>query len=248
MQGVCANEGDAVENRMSVLRPAKPASSRLLWAGISWIGTTQLFIGQFIAQMAVPGYSMIEDDISYLAARRCGPFTDPISGELIELCSPLHGVMSGSLVATGLLIAIGAPLSVPAWPRLKRTTLGLWMIAASGAGAVISGLFSVDTNAALHGIGALLYFVLASIGISLLGSAMRMQRPGYAAYSVATGVISLFAFLLFGAGMDFGMGRGTIERIAGYTSNIWFIASGALLIASVRPRGRRRDEANRTSA
>lgn len=219
---------------MRVFSNGTGGKSRRLWAGIFWIGTVQFFLGQFIVQLAATGYSVISDDISFLAVTSCEPFADPLSGQPVQVCSPLHAVMSSSLVATGLMVTVGAILSFPAWPKVPRGLLGVWLVTLAGLGTVASGVFSVDRSPGTHGAGALAYFVMVNLGTILIATATWSRARWFSAYSLATGTISAVAFLLYASQIDLGLGRGIIQRIARYPSIIWFIITGSLLIRSTR--------------
>jgi hypothetical membrane protein len=214
---------------------AEPATrNRLLIAGIFWIGTMQFFIAQVVAQAFWPDYSMRDLDISFLGISACGPYLDALSGSTFAVCSPLHGLIGNAFIATGLLITVGTLLSLPAWPDLRRTRVGAWLVAIGGLGTIASGVWPLDVNSGLHSLGALVYFTLANIGLVVLGSAALRRSRGFGIATIATGAVSLAGFVLFASQTYLGLGRGTMERIAGYPSIIWFIVAGVLLIQAAQ--------------
>jgi len=122
--------------------------------------------------------------------------------------SPRHAVMNGGLILAGLLTVAGAMLTRKAWPAGLLTALGVGLVVVAGAGTVGVGLWPVDGNSTLH------------VGI----------------VTVAFGAASLGALILFGSDVYFGLGRGGMERVAGYASTLWYVVAGAFLLL---PAGRR---------
>jgi hypothetical protein len=121
-------------------------------------------------------------------------------------------------------------LTTTVWPRNRRSRVGLGLLAVGAVGTILSGLFPGNVDLTWHVAGALLYWIFGSAGIILLGLSLWRTRRGIAIFSLVCGVVALAAFVLYGNQTYFGLGRGIMERIAGYTPTIWLIALGALIL------------------
>jgi hypothetical protein len=51
-------------------------------------------------------------------------------------------------------------------------------------------------------------------------------------YTLATGVITLAALIVYGLNIDFGLGQGTMERIVSYPQTLWLILFGIYMSAN----------------
>ncbi|HEU5430093.1 MAG TPA: DUF998 domain-containing protein, partial [Thermomicrobiales bacterium] len=209
--------------------------ARTIVGAACWMLAVEFFVVQAIAQSAWPGYSIVDQDISALGITTCGPFVDPTTGQTMNVCSPLHVVMNAGFVLLGLLTIAGAVLTFSAWPRNRRSKFGLALLAAGAVGTILTGLSPANVDSTRHGAGALIYWGFGSVGIMLLGLALWNARRGLAIFSLVCGAIALAAFVLYGAQTYVGLGRGIMERIAGYTPTIWLIVlGGALLPVALR--------------
>ncbi|MEO5805649.1 DUF998 domain-containing protein [Devosia sp.] len=201
-----------------------------------WLLTVEFFIAQFIAQAAWPGYSMLTNDISLLGVTTCGTYINPAPAGIMPVCSPLSLVFNAGMAINGLLVVLGALLTRRFWPRGRLTTLALWLIAIGGDGSMLAGIFPLNTILLLHVIGALLALGVAAPGFFVLAKVMWNTNRTFAICTVLTGVIALVAFLLYASGNYLGIGRGTIERLSAWPYTVWYMVTGALILAGgLRP-------------
>jgi uncharacterized protein DUF998 len=206
------------------------ARARTIVGAACWVLAIEFFVAQAIAQSAWPGCSTVDQDISALGVTACGPYVDPITGRTVNVCSPLHVVMNAGFVLLGVLTAAGVLLTSGAWPRNRRGRVGLGLLVVGGSGTILSGVFPGNVNQTWHGVGALLFWVCGSIGIIVLGLALWNARRELAIFSLVCGAVALAAFVLYGNQTYLGLGRGILQRIAGYAPTIWLIALGVLLL------------------
>ncbi|HEX5263369.1 MAG TPA: DUF998 domain-containing protein [Phenylobacterium sp.] len=205
---------------------------RIAAGAVCWLLTAEFFLVQLAAGAAATGYRPLDDDISLLGVTSCAAFADPLSAGLLHLCSPLHGVMNAGFFALGLLTLAGVGLTLPLW-RGVAGRLGAGAVAVASLGTVASGAWPVNVNAALHGVGALIYFFFAGIGIALLGVSQHRRAPLLAAASWGVGVGGLVAFFAYPHYAALFMPRGLLERVAGYPSTLWFVGTAVLILGGV---------------
>jgi hypothetical membrane protein len=203
---------------------------KIIAGALCWIATVEFFLAQSAARLAAVGYSIHDDDISLLGLTRCGPFLNPQTHESFAVCSPLHGLFNGSLLLLGPLMLAGVVLTRSAWPDSRLSRAALVLMAVGAAGPVLGGWFPADTNLVVHVAGAILYFLVGGLGISLLGIARRHESRAGALFSIACGGIAFIAFVLYGRLIYLGLGRGGMERLAAWPLTLWFVATGAALL------------------
>lgn len=196
---------------------------------ICWILIAEYYVAQLVAQSGWPGYRVSQYDVSALGATNCGPFTDPVSHEVMQICSPLHSVMNAGFVLAGVLMIIGSILVYKAWPRCRLSRATLLCIMAAGVGEILSGLAPGNVSIAVHATGAMLHWVFGTVAIVCLALAVRRNRPGLAIFSGICAVMVLTAFLLYGNRNYLGLGRGTMQRLMSYPLSIWVIVLGMLI-------------------
>jgi len=216
------------------------ANRRAAWltGSIVYVLSAQYFVGEVVAASAWqdPAYDWRANYISDLGVVTCG-----------EVCSPLHAVMNTSFVLLGVLVALGSVLLRGHLASGLARNLFVTLMVTSGIGDVLVGLFpgSVEVDATgadlLHVVGAVLAIVGGNTGIVVAGIALRRAgaHPKIATYSIASGLVGLSAFALFGLGVDLGLGIGAMERLAAYPITLWMIVVGTVsLIRSRAPVGR----------
>ena len=202
---------------------------------ICWVLVAEFFIVQFAAQAAWPDYAMSVNDISLLGVTACGGYANAAPGGIMPVCSPLNWLFNAGMVLNGLLVVIGVWSTRFLWPTGRLSMLALLVLAVGGVGTSMAGLFPLDVALPLHMIGAALALGLACFGFCLLGIAAKNTYPTFAIYSFVTGAIALLGFALYVSGFYFG-GRGTMERIAAWPQTIWYMTTGALILAGyLRP-------------
>jgi hypothetical membrane protein len=194
------------------------------------VATSEFFAAQIIAQLAWPSYSVSQYDISALGVTECGPYTNGSGGLTFYACSPLHMVMNAGFILLGVLTIAGVLLTRSIWPQRRLTSVGVALVAVSGLGAALSGLFPANVNLGFHVLGALLNFLTASVGLLLLGIGARKQNGRLAAWSIALGLTTIAGLILYNSQNFLGLGPGGMERVIGYPSVVWDIGLGAALL------------------
>jgi hypothetical membrane protein len=194
--------------------------------GLLWLAGLEYFAAEAIARHAAVGYTAARDTISLLGVGACSAAS----------CSPHHLLMNAGIVLSGLTIAGGAALSRPAWPQAPAPRAGLFLLGAGGIGTAMAGLWPLDSNPGLHLAGAILTFAIGNLGMLLMGLGLMRARPILGGLGFGCGLLSIAAFALFAADLDFGLGRGAIERAAVYPKIVWLALTGAAVVGASRQR------------
>ncbi|MFI0925303.1 DUF998 domain-containing protein [Streptomyces sp. NPDC021012] len=193
----------------------------------AWIaGVGQFFVVHGIVESAwVRPYSWAHNNISDLGNALCALQSEP---EPRFICSPEHGLMNGSFVVLGALLAVGAVLTGPLWRRGAAAVTARVLVAGAGLGFVLAGLAPADTDENLHVLGALLIMGLGNIGLVAAGGGLARELPGALRRATsALGLVALTAFGLFLSRHYLGLGMGGMERVAALPVLLWALAAGA---------------------
>lgn len=203
-------------------------TSQIRLGAIFWLLTVEFFIAQAIAQAAFPGYSLVDMDISLLGVSACNG-VDP--NALGPVCSPLSLVFNAGMAINGALVVLGVWFTRTLWPQGALTTAALWILAVGGGdGSILVGLFPLDVSLPMHMIGAILALFVAGFGMLAMAAVLWRVRRGFAIYTLATGAITLVAFVLYALELYLGLGRGIMERIAAWPHTVWYMITGALIL------------------
>lgn len=195
-----------------------------------WILSVQYFVVQLIVIAAWPvPHSWKNNFISDLGNTVCGPYSG------LYVCSPLHPLMNLSFIIFGITMAIGSLLIYTEFKRTNWTLIGFVLMSLSGFGTVLVGLFSENTIASMHMIGAFLALGIGNVSILVLACSLRGVRKAVRIYSAMTAIICLTAFVLFILDIYLGIGRGGMERLVSYPFTVWMILFG-LYMTAVRMR------------
>jgi hypothetical membrane protein len=203
-------------------------TKQVVFGGFCWLLTLTFFVGQIIAQsqMSTP-YSLATNEISDLGVTTCGPVTVFTYHAIV--CSPLHTVMNGTFIVTGLLFLLGIIGTCRAWPRRRLTIWGLAFLALAGTGEILAGLAPENVNPGLHVFSALLGIPGASIGLLLLGTAVWRGQRWVGIFSLLCGTVGLFGFFI---APSTGLAIGVAERLASSPTVVWMMALGGFLLWS----------------
>lgn len=194
-----------------------------------WLLSAQYFAAQIIAASSwSSSFSWANNVISDLGNTACGPYYERL------VCSPDHGLMNASFILLGVTMALGAWLIYQEFRESQLSLAGFSLMALAGIGTILVGAFPENTIHALHAIGAVLALGVGNVGLIVLALALKRVRKAFRIYTLASGVISLAAFLLFILGFYLGFGSGTIERIASYPQTLWLVLFGLYMTASRR--------------
>ncbi|MDB5612914.1 MAG: hypothetical protein JWQ22_567 [Devosia sp.] len=203
-------------------------TSQIRLGAIFWLLTVEFFIAQAIAQAAFPGYSLANMDISLLGVSACSG-VDPNALGLV--CSPLSLVFNAGMAINGALVVLGVWFTRTLWPKSGLTTAALWILAiGGGAGSILVGLFPLDVSLPMHMLGALLALFVAGFGMLAMAGVLWRSHRGFAIYTLATGAITLVAFVLYALEIYLGLGRGIMERLAAWPHTLWYMVAGVLIL------------------
>ena len=217
---------DAYESRFRLVRwfgtthDAYPS----LGPAIFTVASLYFLVQVIAAWVFVPSYSLVTNSISDLGETSCGGYG---SG----MCSPRWWLMDyvGFLVL-GVVMVIGSALLYHEFterpPRERRAAMvGFSLVALAGFGSILVGFFPENENRTMHIIGAALAIGVGNIAILVLGVVLilpeSMRRSMLLFNSVA-----LVAAVCFASHRYFGIGHGTMERVAAYPVTIWLISFG----------------------
>jgi hypothetical membrane protein len=194
--------------------------NRRLAGAIAWILALQFFVVQGVVQSAwTTPFSLAHNMISDLARETCGALVRAPGIEIA--CSPWHALMNASIVLNGILIPLGVLLTRSWWPGSRAMTIALAMIALTGPGHFLVGLFPSDTGPLGHLIGAGSILALGNPGMVVAGFGAWKERRGSAIASLVLGITGIAGTLLFLNLVDLGFGLGGMERVAFYPLTLW---------------------------
>jgi len=212
----------ALSKRVSTFRDQYP------WLGpLLWISSIQQFIAMLVVAATWPThYSFFNNTISDLGNTACSSY----GGHYV--CSPLHAWMNASFIVLGVTMAAGSALIYHEFKPRKLRALGFTLMAASGVGTSLVGLFPENTISSLHILGATLPFVFGNISLIVLGLWLEMPRS-LRFYTILSGAVALTAAILFVTHHYLGIGIGGMEHLTANLQTIWLIVFGIYI--SKRP-------------
>jgi hypothetical membrane protein len=184
-------------------------------------GAVQFGIGLILAEVYYPNYNVSTNAISDLGA------TCPSGGGPCVINQPASTIFNTSVVILGLLILVSGYFFQRSF-RYKSSTA---VILLSGVGAIGVGLFP-ETTGIWHGLFSLITFLFA--GLSALVNA-RFQRKPLSYFSIALGLFTLVATVLYVGTEYLGLGQGGMERMIVYPVLLWVLGFGGHLMATNDP-------------
>jgi hypothetical membrane protein len=207
-------------------------NQRLIGAGL--VGPLLFLFVAFVDGFTKPGYSAIQNTLS-------------------ELALGAHGwVQSANFLLFGvLLIGLAAGLR-QLFPSGRASVFGPLLLALSGLGLVVSGVFPTDPISTtentpagtIHNLAALLVFSMLSAACFVYARRFRREPAwrGYGLYSVITGVITPVLFVAFVVQAVDTPYAGLFQRI--FTTILWaWIAVVAFRARTVTVRAQQRSVA-----
>jgi hypothetical membrane protein len=137
---------------------------------------------------------------------------------------------NGQLFISGVLLLLGMYLlfSRSDWGSsiVKRRSLVGALYILPGIGVILVSLFPENTILVIHGIGAIIVFILGAIGCLY---AYRLVQSPYRYFSVALGIVSLVSIpLSFASNPSV---SGLMERLIVYPYNLWLVGFGSYLVS-----------------
>jgi hypothetical membrane protein len=178
-----------------------------------------------VAWVFTPGYSVVSNTISDLGVTSCGSYGSP------PICSPRWWVMDyGGFLLLGLVMMAGSALLYHEFtdraPRERRGAMfGFTLMAVAGLGAILVGFFPENNNRTMHIIGACLGIAIGNVAMFTLGAVLTLPES-MRRYMLMFSSLSLAALVCFASHKFFGIGAGTMERVAAYPVTIWLITFG----------------------
>lgn len=186
----------------------------------------QFFLVQAIVQLSwTTPFSLASNFISDLGNTACANYPPD---SLSYVCSPWHGLMNASFIVLGLTKILGSALLWNAFPRGTARNAGMSLIALSGVGVIVVGLYPENVNGDWHRAGAGIDLVSGNLGIALVGVALWQERRQglLALLSIMAGTVGLIALWLFVIERYGSLGIGGMERVAAYPVPLWLIMAG----------------------
>ncbi|MDV8023466.1 DUF998 domain-containing protein [Rhodococcus sp. IEGM 1330] len=173
------------------------------WAGLSVV---QFVLVEYIVSATWRGlYSYRNNYISELGVPFCGPTGN-------WPCSQLYVLLNASMVLFGVAIAaVGGSWYIVR--RIDGRAASFFIVA--GAGAITAGVVNQGVNYPIHSFGATAFFVFGNFGLVIAGG-HRSLRRSIRIVVTALGAVGLAGYFAYMSGHEFGLGIGSMERIATY--------------------------------
>jgi hypothetical membrane protein len=200
------------------------------FGAVAWLLAAQFFVVQVVVASAwTMPFSLRLRYISDLGNTACAPFPNASS---VIVCSPWHAAMNASFVIVGITMVAGAVLTRSAFRVGWARSLAASLFVAAGVGVLMVGVYPENENMTAHAAGAGINFIGGNMALVLFGIAAPPTPPrrAFRWFSVATGLVGLAATVLFVYRHDLGLGPGGIERVAAYTTTVWQIAAGVVVL------------------
>jgi hypothetical membrane protein len=179
-----------------------------------FLGTVQFLLCFMLAEIYYPGYDVSANYISDLGAT-CRSGT-------CKFVQPSSTIFNSSIVLLGASLLFG---SYFLWRGYGSKALAFFLML-SGIGAMGVGVFN-ESYGSIHAVFSALTFVAGRIESILVS---RVARPPMSYFSVAAGVTTLAATLLFLSSAYFGLGAGGMERMIVYPALFGTVAFGGYLM------------------
>lgn len=196
-----------------------------LGAAIFTVASLYFLIQVIVAWVFIPSYSLVTNSISDLGETSCGGYGSP------AMCSPRWWLMNyvGFLVL-GLVMVVGSALLYHEFterPQKERRAamIGFSLIALGGLGSILVAFFPENENRTMHIVGAALAIGVGNVAILVLGAILLLPESMRRSMLLFSS-LALVALLCFASHRYFGIGHGTMERIAAYPVTIWLITFG----------------------
>jgi hypothetical membrane protein len=196
-----------------------------LGAAIFTVAAVYFVVQIVVAWVFIPSYSLISNSISVLGETSCGGYCSP------AICSPRWWLMDyAGFLLLGLVMMIGSALLYHEFteraPRERRAAMvGFGLMALGGLGSILVGFFPENENRTMHIVGAFLAIAIGNLAILVLGGVLTLPESMRRSMLMFSS-LALVALLCFASHRSFGIGRGTMERIAAYPVTIWLITFG----------------------
>jgi hypothetical membrane protein len=216
--------GGKVAAKVSILASGFRDRHPLLGPAI-WILSTLYFFAQLaVAWVWNPPYSLVHNTISDLGNTACGRYGSSY------VCSPRHTLMNIAFVLLGLAMAAGSLFIYQEFTEKRpaervAALIGFALMGFAGLGTMLVGIFPENTVSAMHVTGAGLAIGAGNVAIFVLGLILTLPEE-MRRYMLLFSTLSLTALFCFAFHRYFGIGAGTMERVAAYPETVWLIIFG----------------------
>jgi hypothetical membrane protein len=193
---------------------------------VVWIvGISQYFWAQWYVANAWPTpFSLRLNVISDLGSTSCG------IRDAVYVCSPLHAVMNWSLIIVGPTLAIGAALIYANFKPSRISKLAFILLALSGLCTSLVGAIPEDISPVTHMLIATTCLIVYTIGVTLVHHIHEL--PAWLRrLSLEVGGLSVAALLILAVRLPTPLGPGGLERLAGYSLDLWVCIFAIWLLA-----------------
>lgn len=176
------------------------------------LGAAQYMILLMLCESIAPGYSMHDNAISDL-------------GTITET----RAIFTMTMVLLGLCIIVPIYIVSDIWG--DRVVLALGVVGALGV--IGAGVIALDNPIGLHGLFALLAFLLLNVMAIVIGVRhFKCQMRLVSVIAGGLGLIFLVMMVLGDSGGSFGaIGHGGTERMIAYPVLLWFVLVGGYLVS-----------------
>ncbi len=185
-------------------------------AGLALMSGAIIFLfGIMFAEFTFEDYSVPQNMISDLGANR-------------DLSAAIFN-------STIIIFGVSALYAANIFRRALKDHIFSLLIFLAGTGAIIVGVFNVDSVLIVHYFGALMSFILGATAI--IYSAKSIYKPPLSYLWTILGILSLLSIVLLftcwpSNNNCFRLGLGAVERLIVYPIIIWAIATGSYLVAT----------------
>jgi hypothetical membrane protein len=196
-----------------------------LGPAIFTVASLYFLIQVIVAWVFTPSYNLVSNSISDLGETSCGGYGSP------AMCSPRWWLMDYvGFLLLGLVMVVGSALLYHEFterpPRERRAAMvGFTLVALGGFGSILVAFFPENENGTMHIIGAALAIGVGNVAILVLGAILILPESMRRAMLLFSS-LALVALVCFASHRYFGIGHGTMERIAAYPVTIWMITFG----------------------
>ena len=222
-----------IGQRVGKLHDDYPFLGPLVFISSALYFYAQIFVAWVFNPSHTP-YNVVRNTISDLGNTACGSYGREY------VCSPRHPYMNAAFIFLGIVMVGGSMLLYHEFrerggAEQNAAFTGFLFMGVGGLGAMLVGIFPENTNGTMHKTGAALAIGLGNVGIFVLGAVLSGLPEAMRRYMLVFSTASLTALVLFACHKDFGIGAGTMERVAAYPQTIWLITFG-LYVWRFRPR------------
>lgn len=182
------------------------------------VADLQFLAAMIVAQLRYLNYSLAQNYISDLGNTSL---------------SPWYYVFDGSIAVLGIVSVVGILLIWGAFAPGTGRAVGLLLLMVASIAAIFVGAYPENVNGTVHGLASLLVFAPSGIGLLFLGRSAMPLRTHWApfrAFTIALGVITLAALVVFLLGLWGPLGPGTVERVVVAPLLLWVLVISVHLL------------------